>query len=64
MPDEIVTTDAQLDHLIEQVREQHGIESREAAMEFLLKRRLRRGAHQLSGRGRAIYPVRTESKSQ
>ena len=58
MPDEKVPTDdPELNAQLDRVCITYGIETRAEAAEFLLKRRLRRGASQISGRGRALYPV-------
>jgi len=63
VPEENVLTDAELDMLIDEIREHYGIETREDAMQFLLKRYLRRAAHNVSGRGRALHIVRERGRS-
>ncbi|MBZ9576751.1 hypothetical protein [Modicisalibacter sp. MOD 31.J] len=59
MPEERLNADAQLEYLIEQVRQQEGLETREQAIEWLIRRRLRKGAQGLTGRGRALYPIKS-----
>lgn len=60
MPEETLAIDAQVEDLLEQVRCQEGLETREQAAEFLVRRRLRKGTASLTGRGRALYPVGRE----
>lgn len=57
MPEEQIPSDEELDELLERVRSQHGMQSREEALEFLVRRRLRRGSRQITGRGRALHAV-------
>lgn len=57
MPEERLSVDAELEALLEQVRQREGLETCEQAAEFLLRRRLRKGTASLTGRGRALYPV-------
>jgi len=49
--------DAQVEQLLEQVRDENGLASVDQAAEWLLRRRLRKGTQGLTGRGRALYPV-------
>lgn len=63
MPEEKILTDAELNALIDDVCERYGIKTREDAIEFLLKRYLRRAAHNVSGRGRALHLVRERGRS-
>jgi hypothetical protein len=53
---EITLTDAECD-LLERVRQQQGLDSVQQAAEWLAKSRLRKQSRQISGRGRALYPV-------
>lgn len=59
MPDETLAIDAQVENVLEQVRCQEGLETRDQAAEFLVRRRLRKGTASLTGRGRALYDVTT-----
>lgn len=55
--------DDEFEQLLERVRVQEGLETVEQAGEYLLRRRLRKGVADLTGRGRALYPVsRTQSR--
>lgn len=56
---DISFSDAELD-VLERVRQLHGLPSIEATAEWLAKRRLRRTATQMNGRGRALYLVRSK----
>ncbi|KWC22740.1 hypothetical protein WL48_18645 [Burkholderia ubonensis] len=56
---EIALSDADRD-VLERVRLLHGLPSLEATIEWLAKRRLRRTAKQMNGRGRALYLVRSK----
>lgn len=58
MPEETTPIDAELNALLDRVCGTYHLASREDAAEFLLKRRLRRHARGVTGRGRALYPVR------
>lgn len=49
--------DDELEAVLEQVREQQSLNNLQEAAEWLLRRRLRKGAQGLTGRGRALYPV-------
>lgn len=49
--------DDQLKAMLQQVCEQQNLSSLDAAAEWLLRRRLRKGTQGLTGRGRALYPV-------
>lgn len=62
MPEQPMELDAQVRKVLDTVRLQQGLETREQAAEFLLRRRIRRGAQGLTGRGRAIYEVKGESR--
>lgn len=57
MPEERLSVDAELEALLEQVRQREGLETQEQAAEWLLRRRLRKGTASLTGRGRALYQV-------
>lgn len=52
-----VEVDTEVRKALEQVRDEFGLESLDHAAELLIKRRLRKGARGLTGRGPAIYPV-------
>jgi hypothetical protein len=52
-----VPLDEELGQALEQMRERYGLETLEQAAELTIKRRLRRSAKALTGRGRALYPV-------
>ncbi len=57
MPEQLIEIDARLNPVLEAVRAQQGLETLGQAAEWLLRRRLRKGAQGLTGRGRALYPV-------
>lgn len=57
MPEQPLDLDQQAKAVLEAVREQQGLENLEQAAEWLLRRRIRRGAQGLTGRGRALYEV-------
>ncbi|SDJ88888.1 hypothetical protein [Billgrantia gudaonensis] len=57
MPEQPMELDQQAAAVLDAVREQQGLETREQAAEWLLRRRIRRGAQGLTGRGRALYEV-------
>lgn len=58
MPEELrLALDAELERTLEAVRDEQGLESLDQAAEWLLRRRLRKGTGNLTGRGRALYPV-------
>lgn len=61
MPQEHIDATAELDRLLDSVCQRYAMASREQALEFLLKRRLRKAAQRVSGRGRALYPVRSQA---
>jgi len=62
MPQQTIDIQEHLEERIEQVRQQEGLETRAQAAELLLKRRLRRGGIELTGRGPALYPVKGGSR--
>lgn len=43
---------------LDQVRQQQGLQTLNQAAEWLIKQRLRGASQQLTGRNRALYPVR------
>lgn len=43
--------------LLERVRQLEGLDTLDQAAEILLRRRLRKGARNITGRGRALYLV-------
>lgn len=57
MPFDELPVDDELAELLEQVREQLGMDSLDQAAELLARRRLRRGTRALTGRGRALHLV-------
>lgn len=57
MPQENIPADAELDALVERVRQQYDMATAEEALEFLLRRRLRKGSRRITGRGRALHEV-------
>ncbi len=44
--------------LLETIREQQGLETLDQVAEWLIKQRLRGNTQKLSGRNRALYPVK------
>lgn len=59
MPDnQTMELDQQMKAVLDAVCKQQGLETREQAAEWLLRRRIRRGTQGLVGRGRAIYEVK------
>lgn len=59
MPEQPLELDEQAKAVLDAVCEQQGLENHEQAAEFLLRRRIRRGTQGLTGRGRALYDVKT-----
>lgn len=57
MPEQSLELDEQINAVLDAICQQQGLETREQAAEWLLRRRIRRGAQGLTGRGRALYPV-------
>jgi hypothetical protein len=51
---EVFISDAERD-VLERIRVQYALTTVEQAAEWLAKRRLRRSAQQITGRGRALY---------
>ena len=49
--------DEQTKAALDAICDQQGLETREQAVEWLLRRRMRKGAYSLVGRGRALYPI-------
>lgn len=62
MPEQPVELDQQARAVLDAVRHQQGLETREQAAEWLLRRRIRRGAQGLTGRGRALYEVKGDPR--
>ncbi|MDC8802535.1 hypothetical protein PRZ61_03610 [Halomonas pacifica] len=62
MPEQAMELGQQMTAVLDAIRDQQGLETREQAAEWLLRRRIRRGAQGLTGRGRAIYEVKGESR--
>ncbi|WP_404472957.1 hypothetical protein LG301_02000 [Vreelandella venusta] len=62
MAEEIhLALDDELERTLEAVRHQQGLETKDQAAEWLLRRRMRKGVGNLTGRGRALYEVRGRS---
>lgn len=57
MPEQTLNLDESLQAVLDEVRDQQGLESRAQAAEWLARRRIRKGTQGLTGRGRAIYEV-------
>lgn len=53
-----IDIDPALEAKLNEICEQQGLDSHEAAMEFLLSRSIRVGGNKITGRGRAIYDVK------
>ncbi|MFI2817889.1 hypothetical protein [Vreelandella piezotolerans] len=53
-----ITMDPELEATLRRVRESQGLDSDEAAMEFLLSRSIRINGYRMTGRGRALYEVK------
>lgn len=62
MPAQQMDLDEQTAATLDAVCEQQGLETREQAAEWLLRRRIRRGTQALTGRGRALYDVKGENQ--
>lgn len=58
MPDQAMELDQQMKAVLDAICRQQGLDTREQAAEWLLRRRIRRGAQGLTGRGRALYDVK------
>ncbi|RCV89701.1 hypothetical protein [Billgrantia montanilacus] len=57
MPEQSLELDEHTTAKLDEICQQQGLESREQAAEWLLRRRLRKGAAGLTGRGRALYTI-------
>ncbi|WKD28629.1 hypothetical protein NDQ72_01395 [Halomonas sp. KG2] len=53
-----IFVDPVMSDTLDQVCEEQGLESHEAAIEFLLSRGIRIGGNKITGRGRALYEVK------
>lgn len=53
-----ITMDEELEIMLRRVRAKEGLDSDEAAIEFLLSRGIRIGGIRMTGRGRALYEVK------
>lgn len=59
MAEEIhLALDEEMERTLEAVRQQQGLETKDQAAEWLLRRRMRKGVGSLTGRGRALYEVK------
>jgi len=61
MPQHHLVLDEELERQLEAVRQQQGLETTDQAAEWLLRRRMRKGVGNLTGRGRALYDTRGRS---
>lgn len=62
MAEEIhLALDDEMERTLEAVRQQQGLETKDQAAEWLLRRRMRKGVGNLTGRGRALYEIRGRS---
>lgn len=57
MPEQLIEIDARINPVLEAVRAQQGLETLGQAAEWLIRSRLRKGTKDLTGRGRALYPI-------
>ena len=62
MPEQPMELDQEMKAVLDAICAQQGLATREQAAEWLLRRRIRRGAQGLTGRGRAIYDVTGEQR--
>lgn len=58
MPQQPFEMEPDIKAVLDAVCQQQGLATREQAAEWLLRRRIRRGTQEITGRGRALYPVR------
>ncbi|MCC5811342.1 MAG: hypothetical protein JJU06_13310 [Ectothiorhodospiraceae bacterium] len=58
MPREELELDNEARELLERVRDEFGLEGLDQAAEMMLRRRLRRGTRELTGRGRAMHLIK------
>ncbi|QEM80192.1 hypothetical protein [Halomonas binhaiensis] len=64
MPEQPIPVDDRMAAILDEVCQRCGLETREQAAEFLIRRRIRRGSSSLTGRGRALYPVNNRGGSR
>lgn len=57
MPEQPMDLDQQTSAVLDAVCEKKGLANHDQAIEWLLRRRIRRGSQEVTGRGRALYPV-------
>ncbi|HBS18485.1 hypothetical protein [Vreelandella piezotolerans] len=57
MPEQSLDLDPLARAVLDAVCEQKGLATHGQAIEWLLRRRIRRGSQEITGRGRALYPV-------
>ncbi|MBE0405014.1 hypothetical protein [Halomonas citrativorans] len=57
MPEQPMDLDQQTSAVLDAVCEKKGLANHDQAIEWLLRRRLRKGNQGLTGRGRALYPI-------
>ncbi|QFT84466.1 hypothetical protein FIU88_05665 [Halomonas sp. THAF12] len=60
MPEITVDTDDYEMEYLEAVRQREGLETCDQALEFLVRKSIREGNRRLTGRGRALYPVKPQ----
>lgn len=58
MPQQPIEMDEHTQAVLDAVCQQQELATREQAAEWLLRRRIRRGTQEITGRGRALYAVR------
>jgi hypothetical protein len=58
MPEQPMELDSNTNAVPDAVCQQQSLATREQAAEWLLRRRIRRGTQEITGRGRALYAVR------
>lgn len=58
MPEQILELSEQERRVLALVRDQQGLQTLDQAAEWLIKQRLRGASLKLTGRNRALYPVR------
>lgn len=60
MPEQLFEFDEHTAAVLDAVCEREGLGSRRQAAEFLLRTSIREGNARLTGRGRALYPIKGE----
>lgn len=62
MPEQPMELDSNTNTVLDAVCQQQGLATREQAAEWLLRRRIRRGTQEITGRGRALYEVTGDNR--